>query len=145
MISIIGITFPSLSTSDNLINKMSQSVIHDNNQPNQEYVNWYPGIEKDLKENNRAYFINFTAAWCITCQTNELTAFSKKTFKDYIIENDITYIKADWTNRNDQISEALLSYERSGVPLYVYWKPGLEESQILPEILNDKILLGAIR
>ena len=145
IISIMGITLPSLSLSDNAVNEMSQSLIPDSNQPNQNYTSWYPGIENDLQEENTAYFINFTAAWCITCQTNELTAFSKKTFKDYIVENNITYIKADWTNRNDQISEALLSYKRSGVPLYVYWEPGLEEPQILPEILNDTILLGAIK
>ena len=145
IISIMGITLPSLSLSDNAVNEMSQSLIPDSNQPNQNYTSWYPGIENDLQKENTAYFINFTAAWCITCQTNELTAFSKKTFKDYIFENNITYIKADWTNRNDQISEALLSYKRSGVPLYVYWKPGLEEPQILPEILNDTILLGAIK
>ena len=145
IISIMGITLPSLSLSDNAVNEMSQSLIPDSNQPNQNYTSWYPGIENDLQGGNTAYFINFTAAWCITCQTNELTAFSKKTFKNYIVENNITYIKADWTNRNDQISEALLSYKRSGVPLYVYWKPGLEEPQILPEILNDTILLGAIK
>lgn len=145
IISIMGITLPSLSLSDNAVNEMSQSLIPDSNQPNQNYTSWYPGIENDLQGENTAYFINFTAAWCITCQTNELTAFSKKTFNDYIVENNITYIKADWTNRNDQISEALLSYKRSGVPLYVYWKPGLEEPQILPEILNDTILLGAIK
>ena len=145
IISIMGITLPSLSLSDNAVNEMSQSLIPDSNQPNQNYTSWYPGIENDLQGENTAYFINFTAAWCITCQTNELTAFSKKTFKDYIVENNITYIKADWTNRNDQISEALLLYKRSGVPLYVYWKPGLEEPQILPEILNDTILLGAIK
>ena len=140
-----GITLPSLNLSDNAVNEMSQSLIPESNQPNQNYTSWYPGIENDLQGGNTAYFINFTAAWCITCQTNELTAFSKKTFKNYIVENNITYIKADWTNRNDQISEALLSYKRSGVPLYVYWKPGLEEPQILPEILNDTILLGAIK
>ena len=145
IISIMGITLPSLSLSDNAVNEMSQSLIPDSNQPNQNYTSWYPGIENDLQGENTTYFINFTAAWCITCQTNELTAFSKKTFKDYIVENNITYIKADWTNRNDQLSEALLSYKRSGVPLYVYWKPGLEEPQILPEILNDTILLGAIK
>ena len=145
IISIMGVTLPYLSLSDNAVNEMNQSLIPESNQTNQNYTSWYPGIENDLQEKNTAYFINFTAAWCITCQTNELTAFSKKTFKDYIVENNITYIKADWTNRNDQISEALLSYKRSGVPLYVYWKPGLEEPQILPEILNDTILLGAIK
>ncbi len=145
IVSIMGVTLPYLSISDNAVNEMNQSLIPESNQTNQNYTSWYPGIENDLQEKNTAYFINFTAAWCITCQTNELTAFSKKTFKDYIVENNITYIKADWTNRNDQISEALLSYKRSGVPLYVYWKPGLEEPQILPEILNDTILLGAIK
>ena len=101
---------------------------------------WYEGIEDDLRNKNQPYFINFTAAWCITCQSNEITAFSKDGFKSLLKEKNIEYIKADWTNRNDAITRSLKKYGRSGVPFYVYWEPGFENPKILPAILTDQII-----
>ena len=101
---------------------------------------WYEGIEDDLRNKNQSYFINFTAAWCITCQSNEITAFSKDSFKSLLEEKNIEYIKADWTNRNDAITRSLKKYGRSGVPFYVYWEPGFENPKILPAILTDQII-----
>ena len=101
---------------------------------------WYEGIEDDLRNKNQPYFINFTAAWCITCQSNEITAFSKDGFKSLLEEKNIKYIKADWTNRNDAITRSLKKYGRSGVPFYVYWEPGFENPKILPAILTDQII-----
>ena len=101
---------------------------------------WYEGIEDDLRNKNQPYFINFTAAWCITCQSNEITAFSKDDFKSLLEEKNIEYIKADWTNRNDAITRSLKKYGRSGVPFYVYWEPGFENPKILPVILTDQII-----
>ena len=101
---------------------------------------WYEGIEDDLRNKNQPYFINFTAAWCITCQSNEITAFSKDGFKSLLEEKNIEYIKADWTNRNDAITRSLKKYGRSGVPFYIYWEPGFENPKILPAILTDQII-----
>ena len=105
---------------------------------------WYEGIEDDLRNKNQPYFINFTAAWCITCQSNEITAFSKDNFKSLMKEKNIEYIKADWTNRNDAITRSLKKYGRSGVPFYVYWEPGFENPKILPAILTDQIIKNNI-
>ena len=105
---------------------------------------WYEGIEHDLRNKNQPYFINFTAAWCITCQSNEITAFSKDGFKSLLEEKNIEYIKADWTNRNDAITRSLKKYGRSGVPFYVYWEPGFENPKILPAILTDQIIKNNI-
>ena len=106
---------------------------------------WYEGIEDDLRNKNQPYFINFTAAWCITCQSNEITAFSKDNFKSLMEENNIEYIKADWTNRNDAITRTLKKYGRSGVPFYVYWEPGFDNPKILPAILTDQIIKNNIQ
>ena len=105
---------------------------------------WYEGIEDDLRNKNQSYFINFTAAWCITCQSNEITAFSKDNFKSLLEEKNIEYIKADWTNRNDAITRSLKKYGRSGVPFYVYWEPGFDNPKILPAILTDQIIKNNI-
>jgi thiol:disulfide interchange protein DsbD len=106
-----------------------------------DYVQWNKNIENEYKNKNQAYLINFTAAWCITCQTNDKIALSRPNVKEYIYENNIQYIVADWTNKNDEILKTLESYNRNGVPLYIFWKPGMSESKILPAILTEQILL----
>ena len=110
-----------------------------------EYSVWNLNIEEDYKNNNQAYLINFTAAWCITCQANDRIALSRAKVKQYLKENDIEYIVADWTNKNDEILKALEKYNRNGVPLYIYWKPGMQESKILPAILTEGLLLDILK
>ena len=110
-----------------------------------EYSVWNLNIEEDFKNNNQAYLINFTAAWCITCQANDRIALSRPEVKQYLKENDIEYIIADWTNKNDEILKALEKYNRNGVPLYIYWKPGMQESKILPAILTEGLLLDILK
>jgi thiol:disulfide interchange protein len=106
---------------------------------------WSLNIESDLQAQNQAYLINFTAAWCITCQTNEKTAFARDKVKEYIKEQNITYIKADWTNRNEEIAIGLARYERTGIPLYIFWKPGMPGSKILPAVLTEDLLLKSMQ
>ena len=107
------------------------------------YVEWNENIENEYQSKNQAYLINFTAAWCITCQTNDKIALSRPNIKEYIYENNIEYVVADWTNKNDEILKTLESYNRNGVPLYIFWKPGMKKSKILPAILTEQILLDS--
>ena len=110
-----------------------------------EHSVWDLNIEEDFKNNNQAYLINFTAAWCITYQANDRIALSRPKVKQYLKENDIEYIVADWTNKNDEILKALEKYDRNGVPLYIYWKPGMKKSKILPAILTEGTLLDILK
>ena len=73
-----------------------------------------------MRATQESYFINFTAAWCITCKVNEAVAFTDSIFSKFD-ENNITYLEADWTNRNIEIAKQIEKYNRSGIPLYVYW------------------------
>jgi thiol:disulfide interchange protein DsbD len=106
---------------------------------------WSLAIESDLQAQDQAYLINFTAAWCITCQTNEKTAFARDKVKEYLKNQDITYVKADWTNRNEDIAIGLARYERTGIPLYIFWKPGMLGSKILPAVLTEDILIKSMQ
>jgi thiol:disulfide interchange protein DsbD len=85
---------------------------------------WSLAIESDLQAQDRAYLINFTAAWCITCQTNEKTAFARDKVKEYLSDQNITYVKADWTNRNEEIAIGLARYERTGIPCTFFGSRG---------------------
>jgi len=108
---------------------------------NTAFTVWDPELEARYKNSNQAYLINFTAAWCITCQANDKIALSRPKIKQYLKDNNIDYVVADWTNKDIEILKSLESYSRSGVPLYIYWKPGLSESKVLPAILTEQILL----
>jgi thiol:disulfide interchange protein DsbD len=106
---------------------------------------WSLAIESNLQAQNQAYLINFTAAWCITCQTNEKTAFAREKVKEYLTDQNITYVKADWTNRNEDIAIGLAKYERTGIPLYIFWRPGMHGSKILPAILTEDLLIKSMQ
>lgn len=115
------------------------------NQNDADATNWSLVSESNLQANNQAYLINFTAAWCITCQTNEKAALSRPSVQEYLLTQNITYIKADWTNRNEEIAAGLAKYNRSGIPLYIFWKPGMTESKILPAVLTEDILMRNLK
>ena len=104
-------------------------------------TSWSTTIESDLQANNQAYLINFTAAWCITCQTNDKAALARPRVKEFLSDQNIQYIKADWTNRNEDIAMGLAKYNRTGIPLYIFWKPGMIESKILPAVLTEDLLI----
>jgi len=112
--------------------------------PDEKHQKVIEDCQKELKELDQAYLINFTAAWCITCQANDKLALSKPAVKAYLEENDIKYIKADWTNRDNDILKILTEYGRTGVPLYLYWKPGLDQTLILPAVLTEELLLNSL-
>tara|TARA_B100000963_G_C22636715_1_gene677986 strand:+ start:1742 stop:3709 length:1968 start_codon:yes stop_codon:yes gene_type:complete len=131
IIIIHSITINSYDTNGSIKNS---SLVSDN-------INWYSDIENIYQEEDQAYFINYTAAWCITCQANDKIALSKPKIKQYFKENNIKYVVADWTNKDREILKSLEKYQRNGVPLYIYWKPSMQKPLILPSILTEQLLL----
>ncbi len=101
---------------------------------------------KELRQSSQPVFINFTASWCITCLVNERVALSQPEVMAAFQEKGITLVKADWTNRNATITEALAKFGRSGVPLYLLYPAGLEQSQpiILPQVLTPAAVKDAL-
>jgi thiol:disulfide interchange protein DsbD len=91
----------------------------------------------------RPVFIDFTAAWCLTCKVNERIAFSSDEVRQLVKERNIAMLKADWTSKDPEISRALASFGRSGVPLYVLYDDSAAQPRLLPEILSPGILLNA--
>jgi thiol:disulfide interchange protein DsbD len=89
-------------------------------------------------------FVNFTAAWCITCKVNELNALNSGSVQAAFNASKVTYLKADWTNEDPEITRALQEYGRSGVPLYLLYKEGEERAKVLPQLLTEGIILDAI-
>jgi thiol:disulfide interchange protein DsbD len=93
----------------------------------------------------RPVFIDFTAAWCLTCKVNERVAFSSSEVHQLVKARNIAMLKADWTNNDPAITRALTAFGRSGVPLYVLYEADpAARPRLLPEILSPGILLNAL-
>ena len=90
-------------------------------------------------------FVNFTASWCITCKVNEVTALRTQKVMNAFQSEGITYLEADWSNEDPDITEALESYGRAGVPLYLFFEKGSTAPMVLPQILTEDIVLSAIQ
>ena len=96
-----------------------------------------------LRAQNKAIFVDFTATWCITCQVNKRVALNQESVVKRFKELDIVRMKADWTVKDPEITQALAEFGRNGVPLYVFYPPG-GEPRILPEVLTPDIVLHGI-
>lgn len=97
----------------------------------------------ELRQQNKAVFVDFTATWCITCQVNKRVALNDEDVRRQFAAAQITRMKADWTLKDPEITRALAAFGRNGVPLYVYYPAG-EDAQLLPEILTPSIVLSTI-
>ncbi len=98
-----------------------------------------------LRATKQPVFINFTAAWCITCLSNERLVLSSPRLANHFASQGIAYLKADWTRRNPAITRALSEFGRSGVPLYVYYPPAATEPVVLPQLLTEAIVLERLK
>jgi len=97
-----------------------------------------------LRGEGRPVFINATAAWCITCLVNERVALAGENVKRKFDEHKVAALKADWTNRDAEITALLASQRRSGVPLYLYYAPNAREPIVLPQILTEGSVVAAL-
>jgi thiol:disulfide interchange protein DsbD len=109
-----------------------------------EWQPWSKQTEQQLIGEGRTVYVDFTARWCATCQTNKAIVFSNdeiiRTFKDL----NIATLKADWTNQDPNITRELASFNRSAVPFNLIYHPGTSEPTILPELLTPGIVLDAL-
>ncbi len=101
-------------------------------------------LEAELARGS-AVFIDFTAAWCVTCKFNEATVLETAAVREAFQRRGIVKFKADWTNANPEITKVLQQFGRPGVPLYVLYPAGKSvEPIVLPELLTKSIVLDRL-
>ena len=104
---------------------------------------WAPGrVDAELAA-GKPVFVDFTAAWCITCQYNKKTTLAKPEVLADFSAKKVTLLRADWTRRDPAISQALSALGRSGVPVYVIYQSG-QAPVVMSEILGVGELRAAL-
>lgn len=109
----------------------------------QKNVSWSE-VESRIAKGEKL-FVDFTAAWCVTCKVNEQVAIDRPAVKAAMLEKKVSLVVIDWTNYDPEITEALARFGRTGVPLYLLYNgQPASEPKILPQLLTEKLLLDEI-
>jgi len=116
--------------------------------PKDTTLTWAPFSQQAITQAQAAghpVFIDFTAAWCLSCQVNERLVLRSSDVQRQFSDNKVTLLKADWTQYDPEITKHLASVGRSGVPTYVIY-PGRPNApaDVLPELLTKDIVLNAL-
>jgi thiol:disulfide interchange protein DsbD len=117
-------------------------------QPKDTTLSWAPYSQQALDQaraGGHPVFIDFTAAWCLSCQVNERIVLRSSDVQREFADNKVTLIKADWTQYDPEITRQLASVGRSGVPTYVIYPAVKGDADVLPELLTKDIVLNALK
>ncbi|HEX2917119.1 MAG TPA: thioredoxin family protein [Edaphobacter sp.] len=116
--------------------------------PKDTTLTWQPYSDQTLSQarsEGKPVFIDFTAAWCLSCQVNERLVLRSEDVQRELANNKVVLIRADWTKYDPAITRELASVGRSGVPTYVIYPAGKSAPDVLPELLTKDIVLSALK
>ena len=112
-------------------------------------LQWQPFSNAALasaRSEGKPVFVDFTAAWCLSCQVNEKAVLQDKSVEQELLRQHYVLLRADWTRYDPEITGALSRVGRSGVPTYVVISANASSSaRVLPELLTRGVVLNAIR
>ncbi len=101
---------------------------------------WEPGKVEQIVATGQPVFVDFTAAWCVTCQYNKKTTLVNVDVMADLAGKNVALLRADWTRRDPAITAALRQLGRNGVPVYVFYKPGAA-----PVLLSEVLSVDQVR
>ena len=96
---------------------------------------WTPGRVEQLLAEGKPVFVDFTAAWCVTCQYNKKTTLANAELLANFDAKKVNMLRADWTRRDPAITAALAKLGRNGVPVYVFYAQG-KAPVVLSEVIS---------
>ena len=105
---------------------------------------WSPEKVSELTAAGRPVFVDFTAAWCVTCQVNKRIALHNAQVIAAFAAHDVVPLKADWTRQDPRITSTLARLGRNAVPVYALYLPGEDAPRLLPEVLTPALVLDEI-
>jgi thiol:disulfide interchange protein DsbD len=110
---------------------------------------WQPFSPERLaavRAQGKPVFVDFSAAWCLSCQVNERVVLDRPDVEEAFRKSGVVMMRADWTNHDDTITAALIQLGRSGVPTYALYFGGAQSAPtLLPEVLTTGIVMDALK
>lgn len=94
----------------------------------------------ELRASGRPVFAYFTADWCVTCKVNEKAVIETAEVARTFAETNTAVLVGDWTNGDPALGRFIERHNRAGVPLYLWYKPGEDAPEVLPQILTQSML-----
>ena len=94
----------------------------------------------EARAKGRPVFAYFTADWCLTCKVNERVAIDTDEVKAAFAKHDVAVMVGDWTDGDPKLGRFIEAHNRAGVPLYLFYKPGAKEPEVLPQVLTPGML-----
>jgi len=108
------------------------------------WLEWTAEHQQMARAAGRPVFVDFTAAWCLTCQVNKSATLMPTDIESAFKAKNVLLLRADWTKPNPAIAAELVKLGRSGLPVYAFYLPGAAAPQLLPEVLTKTIILDAL-
>ena len=104
-----------------------------------------PTLLAESRARGKPVFVDFTASWCLSCQVNERLILDRADVQQRLRDSGAVLLRADWTNQDPAITQALAALGRSGVPTYaLYPADPAAPAHVLPEVLTPGIVMDAL-
>lgn len=107
------------------------------------WMPWSPEAVEQALQTDAIVFIDFTAAWCVSCQVNKQLVLSSEAVNELFASQKVHRFRGDWTKQDPRITATLAQYGRRGVPLYLVLRRG-RSPQVLPEVLSYGLVRDAV-
>ena len=105
---------------------------------------WAPGVVAAQLARGRPVFVEFTAAWCLSCLVNKRLVLDTDDARALFKAHDVALVRADWTRWDPAIRDELARHGRNSVPLYLVYQPGVAAPAVLPELISVDALRAAL-
>jgi thiol:disulfide interchange protein DsbD len=105
---------------------------------------WSRAAVRQAQADGKAVFVDFTAAWCVTCQVNKRLVLERESVQSHFAQHEVVLMRADWTSQDPEITAALRELGRSGVPVYALYGRSGGAPLLLPELLTEARVIAAI-